>query len=120
MSIARTVIRPLVLASAAALVAGCIGSGPEVGGGPAPQGISSPVGVTGVTPPRAPGAERRLATLEGRMRESELIVQGVVRSVSYALAEPAEAGGARLPHTFVTLQVERVFKGQRSARPKSR
>ena len=47
-----------------------------------------------------------------RIEEAELVFEGRVLGEEYVLSEPDDMTGARIPHTFVTFAVERVFKGR--------
>jgi hypothetical protein len=43
---------------------------------------------------------------------SELVFAGGVEKIEYLLSEPTAPEGVRIPHTFVTYRVERVFLGE--------
>lgn len=51
-------------------------------------------------------------TLRRLVQESDLIFQGVVRSIEYRNAEILSPGDQAIPHTFVTFEIERLFKGR--------
>ncbi len=45
-------------------------------------------------------------------QEAELVLEGTVTKVDYALSEDSEAEDAKLPHTFVTYSITGVLKGR--------
>lgn len=101
-------LRALALCAAPlAALAGCAASDGD------PSDPSSPTG--GAVPSVSSVAYRgdaRTRAFNERLLDAELVFQGTVSAVSSVLASPAERGGERLPHTFVTFLVERVFKGR--------
>jgi hypothetical protein len=50
-------------------------------------------------------------SIQGRVREAELIFQGTVVGVEPRLSDPDAANPHPIPHTFVTYHVDRVLKG---------
>lgn len=50
-------------------------------------------------------------TFTERVERAELIVQGVVTAVEHRNSDITGPGQVVLPHTFVTIQIEQVFKG---------
>ncbi len=48
---------------------------------------------------------------------SELVFAGRVEKIEYLLSEPTPPEGVRVPHTFVTYRVERLFLGQAPGGP---
>ncbi len=50
-----------------------------------------------------------------RVRLADLIIEGVVTGVDYRNSDVAGDEHVRLPHTFVTIAIEKVFKGSSSA-----
>ena len=74
-----------------------------------------------VSPVEAPPQETAVAqslretaqdSFDARLREAEFIFQGVVTGVTYARSQPTDLDGDRLPHSFVTFQIDRIFKGR--------
>jgi hypothetical protein len=65
----------------------------------------------------APGSGNATAvpnslSLKETIGRSELVFQGHVEKIEYALSEPTGPESVRVPHTFVTYRVERVFLGE--------
>ncbi len=50
-------------------------------------------------------------TFRDRITRAELIVQGVVTRIDHRNSDVAGPEHVRLPHTFVTVRIERLFKG---------
>jgi len=86
----------------------------------AASGLLATLLVGCVSPIDAPPQETAVAlsaqtaqgSFDARLRQAEFIFQGVVTDVTYARSQPTELDGDRLPHTFVTFQIERIFKGR--------
>lgn len=57
----------------------------------------------------APPAQR--TTLSGLVGASDLVFEGQVNRIEYALSDPSGAEKTRTPYTFVTYRVDRVFFG---------
>lgn len=55
------------------------------------------------------------ATINTLAREADLVFRGRVVDIEYALSEPCEGmGGERLPHTFVTYEVDEILHGEQT------
>jgi hypothetical protein len=86
----------------------------------AASGLLATLLVGCVSPIDAPPQETAVAlsaqtaqgSFDARLRQAEFIFQGVVTDVTYARSQPTDLDGDRLPHTFVTFQIERIFKGR--------
>ena len=51
------------------------------------------------------------------LHKAEFIFEGVVIAVEYKSSRPARTGDAPIPHTFVTLEIRKVYKGNPGPRP---
>lgn len=56
-------------------------------------------------------------TLKERVRVAELIFQGEIVDIVYRMSSQRSEEDERLPHTFVTYQIEQVLKGQTTEYP---
>lgn len=63
--------------------------------------------------PAAQSTTLERVTARERIRDADLIVLGTVMDVAYRNAQVRDAGDVELPHTFVTIAIERTFKGTR-------
>lgn len=51
-------------------------------------------------------------SLDDGIKSADFIFVGRVAKVDYQMSAPTGPGGARIPHTFVTYQIEKVLKGK--------
>src|SRR5262245_55412561 len=45
------------------------------------------------------------------LHRADFIFEGVVTAVEYKSSRPARPGDASIPHTFVTLEIRKIYKG---------
>lgn len=52
---------------------------------------------------------------QDRIRQADFIFEGTVTQINHRNAEPSGVNQVRIPHTFVTFQIQRIFKGSSAA-----
>jgi len=57
-------------------------------------------------------SSRDLSSLKSMMSQADLVFTGQVEDITYALSDPSGPEGIRVPYTFVTYRVDKVFMGE--------